>query len=167
MFHYHLASCLHNVPDRKPEVTWTVTKRLIIKFKLFQGSNRADLLNKLSSDKVASIFLKRFHYLTLDCDFFWQPEVKSKSKCFSYPNSNQLIWNAENMTDLPPLHCSLPSERNWTSQTFRPHGKKQQKKKKTLLKALIFIPQAFLPALKAQCIFSPNYFYLCIVLNTF
>lgn len=135
MFHYHLASCLHNVPDRKPEVTWTVTKRLIIKFKLFQGSNRADLLNKLSSDKVASIFLKRFHYLTPDCDFFWQPEVKSKSKCFSYPNSNQLIWNAENMTDLPPLHCSLPSERNWTSQTFRPHGKKQQKKKKNPFKS--------------------------------
>lgn len=44
---------------------------------------------------------------------------------------------------------------------------KNSKKKKTLLKALIFIPQAFLPALKAQCIFSPNYFYLCIVLNTF
>lgn len=32
------------------EVTQTVIKRLIIKFKLCQGSNKADLLNKLSLD---------------------------------------------------------------------------------------------------------------------
>lgn len=135
MFHYHLASCLHNVTDRKPEVTWTVTKRLIIKFKLFQGSNRADLLNKLSSDKVASIFLKRFHYLTLDCDFFWQPEVKSKSKCFSYPNSNQLIWNAENMTDLPPPSLLSPLREKLNFTDLQTSWKKTAKKKKNPFKS--------------------------------
>lgn len=72
----------------------------------------------------------------------------------------QRIWQ----TSLPFTALSPPRE----IELHRPSDlmeKNSKKKKKTLLKALIFIPQAFLPALKAQCIFSPNYFISALFLT--
>lgn len=93
-FCYHLDLCLHEVPDGTSEVTGTVTKRLIIKFKLCQGSNKADLLHKLSLDKGNIDFPEEVSLLNSRFVISFESmklRVNPNSLFLFYPNRNQPI----------------------------------------------------------------------------